>query len=294
MSQDIVNQYKVPILSGCNDPECSLSTLGRNWLILSKIFKNVDQHYKDHFEKHIDRETIAFKIVDNLWTEDRVTIVFPEPSGININMMPINLRDLASLPDYCKPYEQIIKYCSQTVPDFDYLKYVPIQSHIGYLTIMESDVVQGHSQRRPGLHIESPLKVIDGGKLRKDTYVLNWGRGSYTVDKCLDGIYMASNVPDSCAVWPSTILNPEDVIDNHGSVESMRRYLGPGRKLADGELCWFTDRTPHESLPVAQDTQRSFFRLVVGSISVWYSKHNTPNPYGILPDCPISDEDKFS
>lgn len=30
----------------------------------------------------------------------------------------------------------------------------------------------------------------------------------------------------------------------------MRARLGPGRVLKAGELCWITDRTPHESLPL--------------------------------------------
>jgi hypothetical protein len=76
--------------------------------------------------------------------------------------------------------------------------------------------------------------------------------------------------------------------------------------LTHTECALFTrrwgDRTPHESLPVkapendpmATHAYRQFFRLVVGSISVWYSKHNTPNPLGMLPDAPISNEDKFA
>lgn len=293
MFDDIITDYKVQILAGCDEPECALSIIGNNWIILSKVFDYVDNHYKEYYEKHIDKDTVSFMITEDLWSERPAKIVFPEATGININMMPINLLDMESLPDYCKPYEQIIKYCCQTIPAYDYLTYVPLHTHIGYLTIQESNVENGHTQRRPGLHIESPLKVVNGGKTRTDTYVINWGRGTYTKDKCIDGIYMASNVSDSCAVWPALIVNPEDVIDKHGSIEQMRRYLGPGRTLRDGELCWFTDRTPHESLPVPQDTQRTFFRLVVGPVSVWYSKHNTPNPMGVLPDCPISDEDKF-
>jgi hypothetical protein len=36
-----------------------------------------------------------------------------------------------------------------------------------------------------------------------------------------------------------------------------------------------------------------YFRLVTNSVSAWYSRHSTPNPLGIQPDCPILDIDKF-
>ena len=36
-----------------------------------------------------------------------------------------------------------------------------------------------------------------------------------------------------------------------------------------------------------------YFRLVTNSVSAWYSRHSTPNPLGIEPDCPILDIDKF-
>lgn len=100
-------------------------------------------------------------------------------------------------------------------------------------------------------------------------------------------------------VYDEVIEKPEEVTDRFGGIEHMRETLGPGRKLAAGELCWITDKTPHESLPSLQPphvkfVHRSFFRLVVGRMSVWYSKHDTPYPLDILPDCPIEDHDKFS
>ena len=39
-----------------------------------------------------------------------------------------------------------------------------------------------------------------------------------------------------------------------------------------------TDRTPHESLPMAAGTRRQYFRLVAGPVSVWYSEHSDANP----------------
>ena len=74
----------------------------------------------------------------------------------------------------------------------------------------------------------------------------------------------------------------------------MREHLGEGVALKACELCWFTDRTPHEATPAPVAGGRTFFRLVVGRISVWYSKHSTPSPLGVLPDAPVCDEDKFA
>lgn len=58
------------------------------------------------------------------------------------------------------------------------------------------------------------------------------------------------------------------------------------------KLYWITDRTPHEARATPTGGYRQFFRLVVGRISTWYAKHNTPNPL-CDPDAPVSYEDKF-
>lgn len=154
------------------------------------------------------------------------------------------------------------------------------------MTVHESIIPVGKTQRRPGLHVERPLTIKKSGKIyRPDEpynfnsvyHCLSWGLGSIAPRNKIpvDGIYMASNV--SCEVHPNIIKYPNSFIDKHGGIM-------------------------HESLPMkaptedkyAKEIKRSFFRLVVGDISIWYSKHNTPNPLGILPDCPISTEDKFA
>jgi hypothetical protein len=52
-----------------------------------------------------------------------------------------------------------------------------------------------------------------------------------------------------------------------------------------------TDKTPHKILAPAERTYRQFFKLVVGPIDVWSSKHNTPSPFGIVPTAPIDNFD---
>jgi hypothetical protein len=57
-----------------------------------------------------------------------------------------------------------------------------------------------------------------------------------------------------------------------------------------------TDSTPHESLPLDDDTQRQFFRLVSNEITVWYASHSTPSPFGISPpeSVEVLNYDKFA
>merc|ERR1712139_709132 len=49
-------------------------------------------------------------------------------------------------------------------------------------------------------------------------------------------------------------------------------------------MYWLTDRTPHETLPVKEDTYRQFFRVVTSSLSAWFPEHSTANRLGIKPD----------
>lgn len=225
-------------------------------------------------------------------------------------MMPIRLGSgvFNSLPDNCKQYKRFIwDYCNAKYWFYDENSMPTPRAVIGYLTIQEGLVPVGQAQRRPGLHIERPAGIKSGGLWHeansKEYQNIAWGLGAWGEDGLPEGgIFMASTVANSCAIWDVLINKPEEVTDKHGGLENMRHLLGTPRKLDANEMCWFTDRTPHESLPIEPPTDdptathvyRQFFRLVVGPISAWYSKHNTPNPLGIEPDAPISDDDKFA
>jgi hypothetical protein len=173
---------------------------------------------------------------------------------------------------------------------------------IGYLTIHESTTTEdGQSQRRSGLHTETPGRIWHeaardetlpdvGGKWRKQDKVpmtIAWGRGCF--DKKLGffeyvgGLYMGSNVADSCRIWNCKIDDPGEVVGPLGDLEHLRSELGEGETLDAGEVVWMTDATPHESLPLKIGTSRQYFRLVTSDISVWYADHSTPNPLGVVP-----------
>merc|ERR1712039_140944 len=110
---------------------------------------------------------------------------------------------------------------------------------------------------------------------------------------------MASNVDLSCRIWDCEV-DPL-VIGELGSLEHLRDILEtseeyPSKFLTAGDLVWLSDLTPHEALPLAMDSYRQYFRLVTHKVSVWYEKHSTKNPLGIVPDPEITrvlDYDKF-
>ena len=229
-------------------------------------------------------------------------VLFPEPwrdssgSDLLINMMPIKLHDLSTLPENCQRYKDLILKCIKSMPSQQQ------PDRIAYLTIDERMVAPGSSHRRLGLHVESPgiMPSIPSDShtdssvasaLFSGIYVPGaehgWGGGLMMREETiLGGIFMASNVTGSCAVWNCRIRDQSgDIIGSHGNIERLRRLLGPPAKLLEsGELVWMTDKTPHESVPLPLGAHRQYFRLVVGDVSVWYADHSTPNPLGIVPD----------
>ncbi|KXS18082.1 hypothetical protein M427DRAFT_53930 [Gonapodya prolifera JEL478] len=229
---------------------------------------------------------------------------FPRPRGIQINMMPFHLEDAAgTIPAECHGYLAFIRQC------------VGRSTGLAYLTIDEREVPIGESHRRGGLHIDSPTvweelldsEPGDAGK-RFKPYALRWGfgvgrrshrDGPWGQFEMIDGgIFFASSSAGTTRVYPNLILNPA-MVDAHGSIKGYRHLLGDPIELDAGEVCWITDKTPHESLPLRRKRPgqkfsfRQFFRLVTGPVDVWFSKHNTPSPFGVLPDCVVTDVDKF-
>ena len=94
-------------------------------------------------------------------------------------------------------------------------------------------------------------------------------------------------------VWDCCVKQPGLLGDCEEIRELISEY-GPTR-LEANRLYWITDRTPHESLPLAQDTYRQFFRLVTEKVDVWYEQHSTPNPLGVVPPAGVKiiTESKF-
>jgi hypothetical protein len=165
-----------------------------------------------------------------------------------------------------------------------------------YLTIQESFVEAGECQRRPGLHTDAHAIVDVGGNFSKGRgFWHRWGAGedgNPSVPRN-GGIFLASNVPNSCVVWDCCVRTPGVL----GDCENLRDRLAPYGPtiLEPNRLYWITDRTPHEALPMQESGYRQFFRLVTENVDVWYEQHSTPNPLGVVPppECKIRTENKF-
>ena len=172
------------------------------------------------------------------------------------------------------------------------------EGKVAYLTVHESHVDAGTTQRREGLHIESPGFFNDHPNASSFTPGEEhpWGQGAFFgPDRMEGGIYFASSVANTSEVWDALVdKNVPGIVDRLGGCEHLRPLLGKGNKLEAGELVWMTDCTPHEALPQAEAGTRQFFRLVMPYINHWYTKHSTPNPKVKLPNSiTVVEGDKF-
>ena len=234
-------------------------------------------------------------------------IVFPPSSNININMMPFILETHF---EKCRLPENMRSYHKNLILPMLY-GYVGLDKEIGkvcYLTIHESYVESNQTQRRPGLHTDNPGKIFmekfDGfsstnkrfkslegnGSPFVRFYEHHWGIGvNIRRDYAEGGIYMASNVENSCAVWNAKIEcdsknDDAEIIGKHGDIEHLRHCIGKEEIMKPNRIYWITDRTPHESLPMTKDSLRQYFRLVTHQVSLWFEDHSTKNPLGLSPD----------
>lgn len=230
-----------------------------------------------------------YYVYDDSYNHYNSLINFPEPlnkdQNYQINMMPFIFGNHDTLPDDCKRYIPIIDLCAKFCT-----------SELGkvcYLTIDESFVKKGYTQRRSGLHTESAGRNLNTGGMLSDNGTTHWGGG---ID---GGIFMASNIDKSTLVYNAYIN--DNLIGFNGDVEYLRKTLDryPNKYykqlIPANRLLWITDRTPHESLPVVEDCYRQYFRLVTSNLTFWHSQHSTPNPLCPLPpEVKVLDFNKFT
>jgi hypothetical protein len=208
---------------------------------------------------------------------------FPQPQGICINMMPFIMGDPQSIPEEYRHFYPLVEACSLSENQI---------GKVGYLSVTESQIVKGNSHRRGGVHVEKhPTRAWGGGG--------GWGGGTPSVVNPIkpkpvpepleplpslrveDGLYMASNVADSCKVWDHNV----EVPGVGGSCEHLIDKLGQGVNLKKNELIWISDSCPHESLIVDQETYRQWFRLVTHKVDLWFVDKSTANRLGVKPAC---------
>ena len=270
-----INPIARVLLIGCRDPASCLSRLPDE--IVRKIYEMLRRWWHDQ----IDVRGVHASLL--------CTVSFPPSRGLNVNMMPIVLGDSESVPEALRHYIPLLAACPINREEW---------GKIGYLTIHESTVSEdGQSQRRPGIHAESPGKVsmmpssrdYDAASPNASEWRIqvdpplttHWGSGLFDGTRSFEycgGIYMASNVADSTIVWNCAVPRSGDLTGDLGDLSHLRGVLGKGKLLKRGELLWITDLTPHASMPLPAGVHRQYFRLVTSDVSVWYADHSTPNP----------------
>ena len=273
-----------------------------------------------------------------VWTADPGTIWrshkwapverFPSPTNLCVNMMPFVLGEPDSLPMYCRGYWDLIQACcipeSESPRRPEPRRGIPARlGRVCYLTVHESFVEAGSSQRRLGLHIESPgtahgvaqweptnphpfgepcsdravwgagifvhtPEPVDDADARFRSGVFGWSYDAGdpevpTAALLQGGLYMASTVSNTCQLWDVEVDEPAAVAGELGSCEHLRPVLGEPVPMLANQLYWITDRTPHEALPQPCSGYRQFFRLVTSALSVWYARHSDSNPLGVEP-----------
>eukprot|EP01084_Bolivina_argentea_P078378 142213_1 len=130
--------------------------LGGMKYIVKAIWELTLQFNANIWTKYIDKDAVALQ-------NKYVQITFPTPRNININMMPFIMShdwQKTKLPNYLIGYHKMIRKCLQ----FDESQ----RDKICFLTIQESMVDKGKTQRRPGLHIENPGNVCICNELSDD------------------------------------------------------------------------------------------------------------------------------
>ncbi len=202
---------------------------------------------------------------------ERGTIEFPEYQGVRCYMMPVIQGDASSLPFHLIQYHEII----------DALALPGERGEIGYLTIDESEVAAGASQRGYGanertIHTEACLHgdiaAWGGGwtwgkpspspkpepKPPVKTQV-TWGADAVLLDPNLRAL-IANSIDDTCMVWDSEVRDTTP--DGDLSHIADRFPRNEGRLMKACELIEIGIFTPHECIRQAAASKRQFLRLV--------------------------------
>jgi hypothetical protein len=184
--------------------------------------------------------------------ENRIVnrIQFPVFTGIKCNMMPFIQGDNSSIPDVYKPYAEII--------DENYLE----RGEIGFLTIHESFVESGRSQRGyncTGINRNVHIEVGRNEELN------HWGGGTWggRYKTLLDGsteVLIANSISDTCRFWDRKEMAYTKDGDLSGYIDRYPEHTGI--LLKSGEVAKITIFTPHECIPQRESGERQFFRIV--------------------------------
>lgn len=179
------------------------------------------------------------------------TIQFPKFTGIKCNMMPFIQGDISSLPEIYQPYAGIITD--------NYLE----KGEIGYLTIDESFVEGGKSQRGYNAKGINRNVHIEVGRLEGRN---RWGGGGgwggkdSTLLEDTTMVLIANSISDTCRVWNTKEMSYTKDGDLSEYIDKYPESTGIFLKA--GDMAKISIFTPHECISQTHSGPRQFFRIV--------------------------------
>jgi len=179
-------------------------------------------------------------------------------------MMPFVQGDSSSLPEFCRSYAVVI--------DDNYLE----RGQIGFLTIQESFVSKGRSQRGYNSAGSTRNVHVEVGRHQRQNWWGNtWGGSSRTLLADETRVLIANSVSDSCRFWDTH----EFACTADGDLSALLNKYPEhtGRLMKRGELANISIFTPHECVPQWRAGLRQFFRIVGRGVT-GSEPYFTPNP----------------
>lgn len=184
----------------------------------------------------------------------KTSIAFPEYTGTRCLMMPYIQGIPDSIPDEYDAYRDIVSSV--------FFKW----GEIGFLTIDESPATKGVPHRgaraKHGRALHTEAGIRPEGKYGWGPY--GWGTAyNVTLDPEVE-VLLANNIDDSCAWWDEVHANTS-VDGDIGDKADLYPYE-EAIFMKSGEVHRIGILTPHESLPVDEDCDRQFLRIVSSGV----------------------------
>lgn len=177
-------------------------------------------------------------------------ITFPAPQGLKCNMMPFVQGDSQSLPPEFKSYSKAVEE--------NYLE----KGEIGFLTIQESFVEAGKSQRGfNSANIKRNVHIEVGRKMLQNKWGGNsWGGNNRTLLDDSTQALIANSISDSCRFWDTFDMSETNDGDLSKYIEKYPEETGI--LLKSGEVANISIFTPHECVNQNVSGNRQFFRII--------------------------------
>jgi len=184
-------------------------------------------------------------------------IKFPIFSGTRCLMMPYIQGNADSVPlNFRQGYEEILN-------ELYFAK-----GEIGFLTIDESEAVKGQPHRGArakfgrALHTEAglhPNKVYGWGGSPAC-----WGGSTNVILERDTQIFLANNVDNSCALWEKDCENTS--LDGDIGDKATEYPYEEAVYMQAGEVHRIGILTPHESMPIKNNVNRQFLRIISSGV----------------------------